>query len=309
MARILITGGAGFIGSNLAHVLCKKNDVVVLDDFSTGRRENLEGADIELVVGSVCDLNAVRRACQGVDFVLHQAALPSVPRSVTDPLATNAANVTGTLNVLIAARDAGVKRIVYASSSAVYGEQKARRKSERLSPNPISPYAASKLAGELYCRVFFQTYGLETVCLRYFNVFGPRQNPTGEYAAVVPRFISALLRGVPPVIYGDGRQSRDFTYVDNVVQANILAMKAKGAAGKVFNIACGKAYSVLTLLHTLEKIIGKKSTPKFLPPRQGDIRHSLADIELARRVLGYRPTVGFEEGLRKTVAWFEARDV
>lgn len=269
----------------------------------------MKGADVELIEGSVCNFGMVRRACRGVDFVLHQAALPSVPRSVKDPAATNAANVTGTLNVLIAARDAGVKRVVYASSSAVYGEQKAKKKSERLLPSPLSPYAASKLAGELYCKVFFETYGLETVCLRYFNVFGPRQNPAGEYAAVVPRFITALLSGAPPLIYGDGKQSRDFTFVGNVVQANTLAMRARRAAGKAFNIACGKSYSVLTLLRTLEKITGKKSTPKFLPPRKGDIRHSLADISLARRVLGYRPKIGFEGGLEKTVAWFEARGV
>jgi len=309
MARILITGGAGFIGSNLAHALWRKHDVVVLDDFSTGRKGNLEGADVELIEGSICDLETVRRASAGADFILHQAALPSVPRSIKDPLASNEANVRGTLNILIAARDEGVGRVVYASSSSVYGEQEGRAKRESLPPNPLSPYAASKLAGEMYCRAFHSSYGLETVCLRYFNVFGPRQNPEGEYAAVVPKFIRALLRGEQPVIYGDGRQSRDFTFVENVVQANILAMRARGAAGKTFNIACGRSHTILHLLHTLEEITGRRARPKFLPPRKGDIRHSLADISLAKMILSYSPKIGFEEGLRKTAEWFEEKGV
>jgi len=246
----------------------------------------------------------VRRVAEGVDYILHQAALPSVPRSIADPLASNDSNVTGTLHLLIAARDAGVKRVVYASSSSVYGDNPTLPKREDMSPAPKSPYAVSKLAGEYYCRVFAQAYGLETVCLRYFNVFGPRQDPASQYAAVIPKFITALLRDEPPTIYGDGHQSRDFTYVSNVVRANLLAATAPDVSGRVFNVACGERYTVLDLVAVLTEILGTHITPVHTAPRPGDVRHSLADITAAREALGYRVEVNFHEGLRRTVAWY-----
>lgn len=236
--------------------------------------------------------------------MLHQAALPSVPRSIADPLSSHQANATGTLNVLLAARDVGVKRLVYASSSSVYGDSPTLPKQEDMPTNPLSPYAVSKLAGENYCRAFYQVYGLETVCLRYFNVFGPRQDPTSQYAAVIPKFVTAMLDGKSPTIYDDGSQSRDFTYVANVVQANLLACRAEGVGGEVFNVACGQRFTVMELVRQLEKAIGKKAEPKFAPPRPGEVRHSLADIDKAGQRLGYAPVVDFAEGIERAVAFF-----
>lgn len=307
MALYLVTGGAGFIGSNIVEELVARGERVrVLDNFSTGRRDNLAPFldRIELVVGDLSDLATARRAMEGVEYVLHQAALPSVQRSVDDPLASHAANVTGTLNVLVAAREAGVRRVVYAASSSSYGDTPTLPKREDMLPQPKSPYAVSKLAGEHYCRAFTEVYGLETVALRYFNVFGPRQNHASQYAAVVPLFITAMLRGESPVIYGDGLQSRDFTYVANVVQANLLAATAPGAAGRVFNVACGTRYTLLDLVAALNDILGARIAPVHAAPRPGDVRHSLADISAAQETLGYRVEVDFLEGLRRTVAWY-----
>jgi UDP-glucose 4-epimerase len=311
----LVTGGAGFIGSNIVEKLVQRGEracpessrrVRVLDDFSTGKRENLARwlDRIELIEGDIRDPEMVRRAMAGVDYVLHQAALPSVPRSVADPVSTHQVNATGTLNVLLAARDAGVKRLVYASSSSIYGNSPELPKREDMPTNPLSPYAASKLAGENYCRAFTQVYGLETVCLRYFNVFGPRQDPASQYAAVIPRFITAMLDGQRPVIYGDGTQSRDFTYVENVVQANLLACRAEGAAGEVFNVACGQRSTLLDLVGELEQVMGRMAEPEFAPPQPGDVKHSLAAIDKARERFGYAPVVRFDEGIRCTVAFF-----
>ncbi|MCR4407329.1 MAG: SDR family oxidoreductase [Anaerolineae bacterium] len=307
MAFYLVTGGAGFIGSHIVAELVHRGERVrVFDNFSTGKEENLRAVrqDIELINGDLRDLEAVRYAISGVDYVLHQGALPSVIRSVDDPLASDACNVVGTLNLLIAARDAGVRRVVYASSSSVYGDSPTLPKHEDMRPAPKSPYAVSKLAGEHYCQVFTEVYGLETVCLRYFNVFGPRQDPTSQYAAVIPLFITALLRGQSPTVYGDGRQSRDFTYVSNNVQANLLAATTPGVAGQVFNIACGKSYTLLELLDALKDILDMNVIPVHAPPRPGDVRHSLADISRAQQVLGYRVGVSFEEGLQRTVDWY-----
>jgi UDP-glucose 4-epimerase len=315
--RYLVTGGGGFIGSNLVEALLRRREeVVVLDDFSTGRRANLEetlrvrpaGApEPRVIEGDIRDLDAARAAMRGVTHVLHQAALPSVQRSVEDPLSTNAVNVTGTLNLLVAARDAGVRRFVYASSSSVYGDSPALPKVESMAPAPLSPYAVSKLAGEHYCRVFHGLYGLETVALRYFNVFGPRQDPNSQYAAVVPNFVGAATSRRPPTIFGDGLQSRDFTYIDNTVEANLRACEAAPeAAGKAYNVACGAAATLLDLLRILEKITGSSIRAVHADPRPGDVRHSLASIEEARRALGYETRVGLEEGLRRTVAWFGA---
>lgn len=308
MSFYLVTGGAGFIGSNIVEELVRRGERVrVLDDFSTGKHENLAPfvEHIELLEGTLLDVAAVRRAVQGVDYVLHQAALPSVQRSIEDPLTTHTTNATGTLNLLLAARDAGVKRFVFASSSSVYGDTPTLPKEESMPPSPKSPYAASKLAGEHYCRVFAEVYGLETVCLRYFNVFGPRQDPTSQYAAVIPLFITAMLQGQSPTIYGDGLQSRDFTYVANVVEANLSAAVAPDVTGRVFNIACGQSYTLLDLISALNNILGNEIVPVYAAPRPGDVRHSLADITAARKALGYQPLVDFEEGLRRTVEWYK----
>lgn len=311
MARFLVTGGAGFIGSNLVETLLNRGeDVRVLDDFSTGRRENLAHmpGKVELLEGSITDLDLCRRAVNGADYVLHQAALPSVPRSVEDPLTTNAINATGVVNMLVAARDAGVKRFVYAASSAAYGDLPVLPKSEDLETRPLSPYAVQKLAGEMYARLFHTLYGLETVSLRYFNVFGPRQDPASEYAAVIPRFITRLLGGAPPLIYGDGEQSRDFTYVDNVVHANLLACTApSAAAGETFNIACGDRVSLNRLAALIAECLGVDHAPEYAPARPGDVKHSLADIGKARRLLGYAPVTEFREGLEKAIAWYRAQ--
>jgi UDP-glucose 4-epimerase len=307
MASYLVTGGAGFIGSHIVKELARRGERVrVLDNFSTGRRENIAPflKHIDLIEGDLRDLPSVRQAVGGTDYVLHQAALPSVPRSVADPLASNAANVTGTLNLLVAARDAGVRRVVYASSSSVYGDNPILPKQEDMLPVPKSPYAVSKLAGEHYCRAFTEVYGLETVSLRYFNVFGPRQDPASQYAAVIPLFITAMLQDEPPVIHGDGHQSRDFTYVSNVAHANLLAAAAPDIAGRVFNAACGQRYTLMDLIAILNDFLGVQIVPVHTDPRPGDVRHSLADITAAREALGYRAEVSFREGLQLTADWY-----
>jgi len=306
MAQFLITGGAGFIGSNLAHALVVRGDAVrILDDFSTGREENLRGIEAKVDVrrASITDAAALAAAMEGVDYVLHQAARPSVQRSVEDPLETDRVNTHGTLCVLQAARKAGVKRLVFAASSSAYGETPTLPKVETMTPDPLSPYAVSKLACEHYCKVFHGVYGLETVALRYFNVFGPRQDPKSHYAAVIPKFVEGALRGTDPVIFGDGQQSRDFCFIDNVVEANLKATTAAGAAGKFFNIACGERTTLLEVLEALSTIVGHPVKANHQPPRAGDIRHSLADITRARTVLGYTASVPFAEGLRRTVEW------
>jgi UDP-glucose 4-epimerase len=307
MAVCLVTGGAGFIGSHLVEALVRAgHQVRVLDNFSTGKVENLAAVadEIDLISGDVCHETTVAQAVAGCELVFHQAALASVPRSLEDPLATHAACATGTLVVLHEARKAGVRRVVYAASSSAYGNQPQPQKRETDLPSPLSPYAAAKLAGEMYCAAFWHSYGLQTVALRYFNVFGPRQDPRGPYAAVIPLFILALLEGRAPVIYGDGRQTRDFAYVENVVQANLLAASVPHAAGQVFNVGSGTAISLLDLLAELNRILGTDIAPQFQPPRAGDVRDSLADITRAREVLGYRPAVSLAEGLRRTVEYY-----
>ena len=306
MSRYLVTGGAGFIGSHLVETLLDRGEEVrVLDNFLTGKRENLAsfGGRLELLEGDLRDPDACRRAVDGVDFVLHEAALPSVPRSVADPFTTDEINVRGTLNLLWAAARAKVRRLVFASSSSVYGDAPGLPKREGEEGKPRSPYAASKWEGEKYLQVFAKTFDLETVSLRYFNVFGPRQDPASQYAAAVPLFITRILRGEAPTVFGDGEQSRDFTYVANVVEANLLACTAGGAAGGVFNVACADRITVNVLIAKINEILGKSIAPVYAAPRPRDIRHSFADISAAERELGYRPVVGFEEGLRRTIAW------
>jgi nucleoside-diphosphate-sugar epimerase len=307
-AKVLVTGGAGFIGSHLAERLLREGyGIRVLDNFSTGHRANIAGFadDIELVEGDIQSYERAHTAVRGCELVVHEAALPSVPRSVQDPLTSNASNVIGTLNVLLAARDSDVRRVVYASSSSVYGATEALPKSEDLPVAPISPYAVAKLAGEGYCRSFWTVYGLETVALRYFNVFGERQDPLSQYAAVIPSFIGALLSSERPVIYGSGEQTRDFTYVGNVVEGTMLALHAEGAPGKVFNIAAGEQTSVGRLLEELQSITGRHEQPRYEPARPGELTHSHADISRAEQELGYRPTVTLSEGLRRTAEHYE----
>ncbi len=303
----LITGGAGFIGSHIAdHLLKDGQRVRIVDNFVTGKRSNLAhlSGDLEVIEASITDLEAMYKACAGADYVLHQAALPSVPRSIDDPLTSHEFNVTGTLNVLLAARDAGVKRVAYAASSSAYGDIEGEYKVETMPPHPLSPYGASKLAGEYYCQVFTAAYGLETVALRYFNVFGPRQDETSHYAAVIPRFIAALLRGEPPIIYGDGEQSRDFTYIDNVIHGNLLALRAPEAAGKTINLATGGRVSLLDLVEKLNRLLGTAITPTHEAARTGDIKHSRAAVDLAVELLDYTPVVDFDTGLARTLAWY-----
>jgi UDP-glucose 4-epimerase len=310
MPIYLVTGGAGFIGSHLADALVERGHTVrVLDNLITGSRGNFQAiADrVEWIEGDVCDQKAVRRAVSGCDAVFHQAALASVPRSIDDPLATHAACATGTLTVLDEARRAGVRRVVYAASSSAYGNQPQPQKRETDLPSPLSPYAAAKLAGEEYCQAFWHSYGLETVSLRYFNVFGPRQDPAGPYAAVIPLFIKAFLSGQQPIVYGDGRQTRDFTYVGNVVQANLLAAESKNAAGQVINVASGVSLSLLDLIAELNRIFSANVQPVFHPARPGDVRDSLADISHAQTQLAYRPTVSFADGLRRTVDYYRTQ--
>ena len=307
--NVLITGGAGFIGSHLVRALLERGDRVrVLDNFSTGRRGNLEGldTDVELIEGELRSYERVHNAIRGVELVFHQGALPSVPRSVQDPLTTSAVNVEGTLNVLLAARDEGVRRVVFASSSSVYGSVGEPPRGENGPVDPVAPYGVAKLAAERYCVSFSRVYGeFETVCLRYFNVFGPGQDPRSEYAAVVPRFIGAIAAGAPAPIYGDGTQVRDFTFIANVVEANLLAAEAVGVSGGVFNVATGRPVSVNELADAVGKILDRPVEKRYLPARAGEIRDSWADLTIAREVLGYEPAVTLEEGLRLTAAAFE----
>lgn len=308
MALNLVTGGAGFIGSHLVMALLECGEEVrALDDLSTGRRENLAdvAGRVDFIEGDVADLATAERAVEGVDVVFHEAALPSVPRSVADPLATNRACVDGTAALLDAARRGGVRRVVYAASSSAYGDQPGFPRREGMAPQPLSPYAAAKLAGEYYCLAFSQCYGLETVCLRYFNVFGPRQNPKSQYAAAIPIFISRMLGGERPTVFGDGEQSRDWTYVANVCHANLLAASAPDAPGKVFNVGCGATLSVNGVIAAINAILGTDLQPAYEPARPGDVKKSHGDLTLARELLGYEPVVPFEEGLRRTVEWLK----
>jgi nucleoside-diphosphate-sugar epimerase len=309
MSLYLITGIGGFIGSSLARaVLDRGGKVRGVDNFSTGKRENIREIldQIEFREADILDLAAMRSACAGVDFVFHEAAIPSVPKSVQDPLGSNQANIDGTVNVLIAARDAKVKRIIYAASSSAYGDTPTLPKHEEMKPDPISPYAVAKLASELYMTSFYRCYGLETVSLRYFNIFGPRQDPSSPYSGVLAKFITLMLRGEQPTIFGDGEQSRDFTYIDNAVAANLLACEAPSeeVAGKVFNVATGRRASLNETFQLLQKLTGYSGRVKYGPERGGDIKHSLADISRGEAALGYKPKVDFEEGLRRTVDWY-----
>ena len=305
----LVTGGAGFIGSHIVRSLLERGDSVrVLDNFATGKRERLlpVQASVELIEGDIRYLNNVQEAVQGADYVIHLAALPSVARSVRTPIESNDVNVVGTLNLLIAARDAGVRRVVYAASSSAYGNSAVLPKVETMPSDPLSPYAVNKFTGELYCKVFARVYALETVSLRYFNVFGPRQDPSSQYSAVIPRFIRALLAGERPVIYGDGEQSRDFTYVQNVVEASLLACTAPAVAGETINVACGERVTLNGLVRTICRLLGTEVEPVYEAPRAGDVRHSQADIQKAAALLQYRPSVGMGEGLRRTIEWLRS---
>lgn len=307
MNAILITGGAGFVGSHIAEECCQRGwQVRILDNLSTSSATNLShlSGQVKLIDGSITDSQVVRSAMQGVKFVFHQAALASVPRSVEDPVATHDACATGTLVLLDEARRAGVKRFVYAASSSAYGDQPVLAKSESLLPSPLSPYAAAKLAGEYYCQAFFHTYGLETVCLRYFNVFGPRQDPNGPYAAVIPLFVQKLLRGDAPRIFGDGLQTRDFCYVKNVVAANLLAVERLGIGGQVFNVGGGSQVTLLALLDKIKTLLKSDIAPRFEPARTGDVRDSLADLTKSRDLLGYNPAYTLDQGLAETVAFY-----
>jgi UDP-glucose 4-epimerase len=314
MSVYLITGVAGFIGSNLAQELLRRGEEVRgFDDFSTGKRENL--ADLkgkfEFRELNLLDAASVADACRDVDYVLHQAAIPSVPKSVIDPVSSHNANITGTLNVLLGARDAGVKRVIYAASSSAYGDTPTLPKYEEMLPHPISPYAVQKLTGELYLSSFTQVYSLETVSLRYFNIFGPHQDPTSQYSGVLAKFITQMLSGNQCTIFGDGEQSRDFTYVENAVNANLLACKARAdqVSGKVFNVATGTRFTLNETFRLLAKITGYKGQPRYAEPRPGDVKHSLADVSRSREALGYEVTVGFEDGLRQTVAWYKQASI
>lgn len=309
MAIYLITGIAGFIGSALARaVLAQGDEVRGIDNFSTGKRANLDEilGKVDLREVDLLDLDALRDACRGVDYIFHEAAIPSVPKSVLDPLGSNRANIDGSVHLLVAARDVKVKRVVYAASSSAYGDTPTLPKHEAMLPNPNSPYAVAKLAGEYYMTSFYRCYGLETVSLRYFNIFGPRQDPTSPYSGVLAKFITQMLNGEPPTIFGDGTQSRDFTYIQNAVDANLLAIKAPAAqaAGHVFNVATGKRADLNEAFQLLKKITGYSGNVKYEPERAGDVKHSLADLSRTEKHLGYKPTVDFEEGLRRTVDWY-----
>jgi UDP-N-acetylglucosamine/UDP-N-acetyl-alpha-D-glucosaminouronate 4-epimerase len=309
-ASCLVTGGAGFIGSALARALLVRGDRVrVIDNFFSGKRENLAevAKDVELVEGDIRDEGALARALTGVDLVFHEAAIPSVPRSLADPIASHDANATGTLKVLAAAQKAGVRRVIYAASSSAYGDTPTLPKVETMRPLPLSPYAVSKLAGEHYCQVYASAFGLETVSLRYFNVFGPRQDPKSEYAAVIPRFVTAALAGQGVTIYGDGTQSRDFCFIDNTVEANLAAASAAGVSGQLFNVACGAATSLNVVVRLVAEIVGHAVPITYAPGRVGDVKHSLADVAAARTRLGYHGAISFAEGLQRTVAWYRAR--
>ena len=310
MTRYLVTGGAGFIGSHIVAALAEAGgEVRVLDNLSTGKRGNVPASPrVTLIEGDVLDPLALARAIDGVDVVFHQAAMASVPYSVANPLDCHAACATSTVAVLDAARRGGVKRVVYAGSSSAYGNQPYSAKRETDTLSPLSPYAAAKLAGEAYCQAFYATYGLETTVLRYFNVFGPRQDPASEYSAVIPKFVARMLQGKRPIVFGDGRQSRDFTYVDNVAAGNLAAAAAPAAAvaGRVFNVACGRQFSLLDLIASINRVLGTNLEPEFAPPRAGDVRESLADVSMAREALGYEPTVDFDEGLRRSIEYYQS---
>jgi len=307
--KFVVTGGAGFIGSNLSEELSKGGEVTIIDNLSTGKIDNIQelidNDVLTFVGGTITNLDLLKEIFEGVDCIFHQAAIPSVQRSVENPMATNEANVKGTLNVLIAAKDCGVKKVIYASSSSVYGDTPKLPKVEGMKPNPLSPYAVSKLTGEYYCKAFFRAYRLKTVCLRYFNVYGPKQDPTSNYAAVIPRFITRALKNKPPVIFGDGKQTRDFTFVIDVVKANILAME--GDVEGIFNISCGQRISINELADKITKIAatGAKIEAIYDKSRPGDVRHSLSDISLARDKLGYDPDYSLEKGLEETVRWYQ----
>jgi len=307
--KYLVTGGAGFIGSNIVSELLKQGQqVVVLDNFATGKRENIlplmKNENLTMIEGDLRSFHIVRSAVNGVDYILHQGALPSVPRSINDPITSNDVNILGMLNILEAAKEFGVKRVITASSSSIYGNSETLPKVESMPVNPLSPYALTKYAQERYCQIFSQIYGLETVALRYFNVFGPNQDPTSQYSAVIPRFIRLIMADKEPVIYGDGSQSRDFTFVENNVWANIQACTAPKAAGEVINIACGERYTLIDLVNMINEILGKNIEPKFEKDRAGDVKHSLAGIDKAKGLLGYEVRVDFKEGLERTVEYF-----
>ncbi|MBN2211386.1 MAG: SDR family oxidoreductase [Sedimentisphaerales bacterium] len=308
MTKALVTGGAGFIGSNMVRFLLEKGqEVRVLDNFFAGKRENLtEVADrIELIEGDIRDRNTVAKACEGVEVIYHLAAMGSVPRSMKDPLTYNDVNVTGTLNMLYAGRDAKVRRLVFASSSSVYGQSEVLPQHEELPLAPISPYGATKAIGEIYCRTFYETYGFESICLRYYNVFGPRQDPTSQYAAAIPLFVSALLRDKAPTIFDDGEQSRGFTYISNVLDANWKAANVSVGRGEAMNISTANAVTVNTVVNTIRELLHKQHIkPKYDPPRPGDIKHSLADVRRAKEIIGYEPTVSFDEGIRQAIDWY-----
>jgi nucleoside-diphosphate-sugar epimerase len=307
MDKFLVTGGAGFIGSNICNKLVSQGCFVrVIDNLLTGKKSNLAGiADkIEFIEADMGNADAARAAMKGIDVVLHEGALPSVPRSVDDPAATHRHCVDATFTLLMAARDAKIKRFVYAASSSAYGDTPTLPKVETMPVNPLSPYAAAKLMCEYYCSVFYKVFGLETISLRYFNVFGPHQDPTSQYAAAIPAFVTSILKDTPPTIYGDGEQSRDFTYVDNVVEANLLAARAKQTKGEVINIACGEAITVNAIIDMINKIVGKNVKPTYLASRKGDVKHSLADITQAKKLIGFKPVISFKDGLKKAIEWY-----
>jgi UDP-glucose 4-epimerase len=307
MAVYVVTGGGGFIGSHIVEELIRRKQTVkIIDDFSTGKRENVEPFrnGVEIIETDLAEARDLAQVLKGADYVIHQAAIPSVPKSMLDPVKSHSANVDATLQLLVASRDAGVRRVVYASSSSLYGDSPSLPKHEAMMPDPLSPYGAQKLFSEIYCQVFTRAYGLETVSLRYFNVFGPRQDATSQYSGVLALFIPAVLKDRQPTIYGDGLQSRDFTYVQNVVEGNLLACTAPGVAGQVFNIACGDRITVNSMLQQINKITEKDIRPVYAEPRAGDIKHSQADVSRAKEFLGYEPKVTFEEGLRHTIEWY-----
>lgn len=306
----LVTGGAGFIGSNIVQSLLEQGmSVRVLDNLSTGKIHNLKDvrADIDFIRADIRHMDSVQKAMSGIDYVIHQAALPSVPRSIEDPISAHESNITGTLNILTAARENQAKRVVYAGSSSAYGDTPTLPKQEDMNPSPLSPYALTKLAGEYYCRIFSEVYGLETITLRYFNVFGPRQDPESQYAAVIPKFIESLLKDKAPTIYGDGEQTRDFTYIENVVSANLLAARVEQTQGEVVNVATNTRISLNHLYSTLQKILGKDILPIYSEPRPGDVKHSLADISRAQKLLNYETLVELEQGLQKTIDWMQSQ--
>jgi len=307
MNKFLVTGGAGFIGSNIAAKLVLQGCFVrVIDNLLTGKKSNLSSIidRIEFVEADMGDEKIARKIMKDIDVVLHQGALPSVPRSIDDPAETHRHCLDATFTLLLAARDAGVKRFVYASSSSAYGDTPTLPKVETMPPRPLSPYAVGKLAGEYYCSVFYEVFGLETISLRYFNVFGPHQDPTSQYAAAIPAFVTAILKDKPPTVFGDGLQTRDFTYVDNIVEANLLAAKAEHTAGQLLNIACGQAVTVNETIDVINELLGKNIEPLYTDPRPGDIKHSLADITLAEKLLGFKPTIPFKQGLQKAITWY-----